>query len=134
MSAQLELDLTRERRPSPGARAASALRAAGAAALAWAPVWAPLVLIAQIVGLGLLPARAQAGRLDAAEASVRARVTGLVEEERGLRAEQRMLADEVYRERVRRSLVDPGAEPLTLERARTGAEPRGDPGASPPGR
>jgi hypothetical protein len=87
-------------------------------ALHWAPVWAPLVLCSQIVGRGLLPARAESQRLDEAENSVLSRVSALTAEERELADEQRMLADEIYQERVRRSLIDAKGEPLTLARAR----------------
>jgi hypothetical protein len=93
------------------------------AALHWAPVWAPLCLAAELYWLGLRRARADEQRLDRAEAEVRARAAALLAEEAELRAEQRMLGDEIYRERVRRSLSEAGSLPLTLERARRGAEP-----------
>jgi hypothetical protein len=119
MTAQLELDLA-----SPGAlaparvgvrrRAVALLRAL----LAWTPVWVPLFFLAQLVLFGFLPARVEEDRLDAAEAEVRARVEALQHEERELEREARMLADGVFQERLRRSLVDPKTEPLTLERAR----------------
>jgi len=119
MTAQLELDLSRPARPSPRARAARL----GGLLLRWTPVWVPLLFLVQLLVLGFLPARATRARLDRAESEVRARVEALQAEERELGAEARMLGDAVYRERVRRSLIDPAAEPLTLERARTGAKP-----------
>ncbi|MSR62286.1 MAG: hypothetical protein EXS08_07565 [Planctomycetes bacterium] len=92
-------------------------------ALLWTPVWVPLVFLAQLLVLGLRPAFAERARLDAAEAEVRARVEGLRAEEAQLDGEARMLEDDVYRERVRRSLVDPERPPLTLERARAASKP-----------
>ena len=119
MTPQLELDLDGSRTARGRARAfAGALRVFLAGSAHWAPVWAPLVLGAQILFLGLLPARAESRRLRAAEQSVHARVEALEAEERELVLQERMLGDEIYQERVRRSLVDPRAEPLTLARAR----------------
>ncbi len=120
MSAQLELDLSRSPRAAraAGSLARRAQRSLGAL-LRWAPVWAPLLLAAQVLGLGWWPARAERARLDRAEAEVRARVERLRAEEAELRTQERMLGDAIYQERVRRSLVDPAAQPLTLERART---------------
>lgn len=106
-----------------GARAALGSRLRGAGTLAtpildWTPVWIPLALLAQLLWLGLRPAQAESARLDRAEAEVRARAADLAGEERALGREARMLEDPVYQERVRRSLVDPAAAPLRLERAR----------------
>ena len=111
---QLELDLARPPRQDLRARAADA----GRSALSWLPVWVPLLFLAKLLLLGLRPARATGARLDRSEAEVRARAGALESEERELAAEARMLGDAVYRERVRRSLLDPASEPLTLERAR----------------
>src|SRR5262245_8825642 len=118
-AAQLQLDLSREVRPTLRARAANA----GRAALLWTPVWVPLLVLVQLLVTGMRPARAERERLDRAENEVHARVDALLSEERVLDTEERMLADEVYRERVRRSLLDPAAEPLTLERARPAVGP-----------
>ena len=119
MTPQLELDLEGSEGPGRSERSlARALRNLLAATAHWAPVWAPLVLGAQILFLGLLPARAESRRLRADEESVHARVEALGAEEAELLLEERMLGDEIYQERVRRSLVDPHAEPLTLARAR----------------
>ncbi|NOT30496.1 MAG: hypothetical protein HOP15_08625 [Planctomycetes bacterium] len=120
MSAPLELDLERPSQPTPRAPWAR-VRAGGRGALLWAPVWVPLVFLGQLLVLGLRPTLAEENRLERAEAEVHARAAALRDEELGLAEEARMLADDVFRERVRRSLVDPAAEPLTLERARAGA-------------
>jgi hypothetical protein len=121
MSAQLDLDLSGRRASAPALR-----RRAGAlvqALLLWTPLWVPLVFLGQLLVLGLRPTLAEGARLERAEAEVRARAAALAHEERELAAQSRMLADEVFRERVRRSLLDPASEPLTLERARAGAGP-----------
>jgi hypothetical protein len=120
MTAQLELDLSRRAAPSARARAARI----GRGLLHWIPAWVPLLFLVQLLVLGLYPVLATRARLDGAEREVRARVDGLAAEERELAAGARMLADEVYQERVRRSLVDPAAQPLTLERARSGSDDR----------
>jgi hypothetical protein len=115
VQAELELDPPRPVRPALRARAVRA----GRAFLHWTPVWVPLLVLVQLLLLGLRPARATAERLQRAEAEVRARVDALETEARELALQGRMLEDPVYRERVRRSLIDPAAGPLTLERART---------------
>jgi hypothetical protein len=99
-----------------------ARRAIGALA-AWSPVWIPLLVLVQLVWLGTLPTRAERARLDQAEAEVRGRVERLRREEQVHARDSRRLADEVYRERVRRSLLDPLAAPLTLEGEQAGARP-----------
>jgi hypothetical protein len=115
MPAQLELDLAKPAaRPQGRALALALFRGA----LLWTPVWVPLVFLGQLVVLGLRPTLAESERLDRAEAEVRARADALAAEERELADDARRLSDEVYRERVRRSLLDPASEPLTLERAR----------------
>jgi hypothetical protein len=121
MSAQLELDLRRTRpaRLAGRARAAHLLRTL----LLWTPVWVPLFFLAQLLVFGLRPANATRARLERAEAEVQTRVEALQAEESELAREARMLTDAVYQERVRRSLLDPATEPLTLERARTGSKP-----------
>lgn len=121
MTEQLELDLAQRSaptRPAPTPRARAARLGRGL--LHWIPVWAPLLFLVQLLALGLRPACATRARLDRAESEVRARVEALEAEEHELTVEVRMLADAVYQERVRRSLIDPAAEPLTLERARAG--------------
>jgi len=119
---QLELD---PRRPAPHAPVSWRARCAGAlrGTLLWTPVWVPLLFLGQLLVLGLRPALAERARLDGAEAEVRARVEGLRAEEGRLAEEAHMLTDDVYRERVRRSQVDPNAPPLTLERARAASKP-----------
>lgn len=121
MTPQLELDLSRRERPALRARAA--VLAGLKAALLWTPVWVPLVFLGQLVALGLLPARGEGARLDRAESEMRARVEALDAERRELETRAHMLDDGVFRERVRRSLLDPEAEPLTLERARAASRP-----------
>ena len=122
MTAQLELDLSRRGAP-PAQVWRRRLSALTHALVLWTPVWVPLLFLGQLLVLGLAPTLAEKERLDAVEAEVRARAEALAGEERELAEEARMLADEVFRERVRRSLVDPSAAPLTLERARAGARP-----------
>ena len=90
--------------------------------LHWTPFSLALLFLGQILVLGWLPARQERARVDRAEEEVRARAALLVQQERGLAEEARMLQDRIYQERVRRSLAIPGAEPLTLERARSDAQ------------
>jgi hypothetical protein len=123
-AAQLELDLARTRPAAPRRplRLVGALaRSAGLGLLHWTPVWVPLIFLAQVLVLGFLPARTERDRLDRAESGVRARAAALEAEERELAGEALMLGDPIFRERVRRSLVDPRAAPLSLERARAAA-------------
>jgi hypothetical protein len=122
MTAQLELDLTRPAEATPGARRARAAHLVRTL-LFWTPVWVPLLFLAQLLVFGLRPANATRARLEHAEIEVRSRVETLQAEENELAREARMLTDAVYQERVRRSLLDPATEPLTLERARTGDKP-----------
>jgi hypothetical protein len=90
--------------------------------LHWTPFSLAVLFLGQLLVLGWLPARSERARVDRAEEEVRARAATLVEEERDLAEEARMLQDRIYQERVRRSLAIPGAEPLTLERARSVAQ------------
>ena len=122
MRRELELDRTcsSERPSEPCARRwRSLVRSWFLGGLHWAPVWAALLFLGQLVWLGFLPARADSRRLDRAEAEVRARAKDLEAERAEIECRSRMLSDEVFQERVRRSLVDPGAVPLTLDRARS---------------
>ena len=89
--------------------------------LHWTPFSLALLFAGQLFLLGWLPAQAERARVDRAEGEVRARAALLDGQERELAEEARMLQDRVYQERVRRSLAIPGAEPLTLERARSGS-------------
>lgn len=98
------------------------LQSGASTVLAWTPVWVPLVFLMQLLLLGYLPARAEAARLDRAEHEVRSRTDALLGEERTLQRQARMLEDPIYQERVRRSLLDPTARPLTLEHARPDTE------------
>ena len=124
MSSQLDLDLARSAPAEPAvARARRGTFAFVRGALAWIPLWVPLLFLGQLVVRGLVPARAEKERLDAAEGEVRARVDALEHEERQLASDARMLSDPVFQERMRKSLRDPNSEPLTVERARTGSRP-----------
>ena len=106
------------RRRRPGARdLGGATRSLLSALLFAAPVWIPAALLAQIGLLGLGPAWAEHRRLDRAEAEVRGRVDALLGEQQELLRHRRMLGDEIYRERVRRTLRDPELPPLTLSSA-----------------
>lgn len=122
MTAQLQLDLARPAHPAATTGKPSSWKqgmlALARGTLLWTPVWVPLVFLGQLVGLGLLPAQAEGARLDRAQFEVEQRVEALQHERDQLAEDARMLSDEVYQERVRRSLVDPAAAPLTLERAR----------------
>jgi len=109
----------RSRARSVGAR----LQGAALEVLQWTPVWVPAAFLAQLLVSGWFPALSEAARLDAAEAEVRGRVQALEDERDALSDEARMLEDGIYRERVRRSLLDPATAPLTLERARPDARP-----------
>jgi hypothetical protein len=109
---QLELDL--EQRSPLGPRLARGSRGLLVGVGRWAPLWIPLIVLAQLLVNGWLPTRAEARRLDEAELEVHARARALEDEAQRLEAAERMLDDEVYRERVRRSLLDPAGEPLRL--------------------
>jgi len=124
MTPQLELDLAR-RRPDEKLRTRLGRGTRGllGTVLDWAPLWAPAIFLGQLLFLGLVPAQAESERLDRAELDVRQRVEQLRGEEQELRLRSRMLSDEIYRERVRRSLIRADAEPLTLELARSGQTP-----------
>lgn len=89
--------------------------------LHWTPFSLALLFVAQLFLLGWLPAQRERARVEAAEREVRARAAGLTADEHELAQRARMLQDPVYQERVRKSLAVPGAEPLTLERARDGS-------------
>jgi len=88
--------------------------------------WAPLVLalgfLGQITAFGYGPARAKAQRLDRDEHEMTQRIDVLLAEEGLLMKEGRMLDDDIYRERVRRTLRDPRQETLTLARAQARGE------------
>src|SRR5262245_1601009 len=117
MANQLELELTGARAPL-SSRARGFLASSRRALLSVAPIAVPLLFLAQLVALGLWRANEERLRLDRAEAEMRARVDALRAEELEQDARARMLSDEVYEERVRRSLVDPKSPTLTVERAR----------------
>jgi hypothetical protein len=81
----------------------------------WAPVWLPLIVLFQFTLLGLKPAQVEQRRLDREEAGILARVEALQGHHEHLISNRTRLADDVWRERVRRSLRNEGAEPLRLE-------------------
>jgi hypothetical protein len=125
MSAQLELDLAR-RKPAPvplGGHVVGHARRAVLGVLHWTPVWVPLIFLGQVLVLGFLPARTERARLERAELEVRTRAAALESEQHELDEDARMLADGIYQERDRRSLVDPRSAPLSLERARAASRP-----------
>lgn len=114
MSPQLQLKLDGKKRRPPATAGLPLWRRC----LYWAPVWLPLALFVQVILLGLLPAWAQKQHLDRAELQVEGREAGLTEEHEDLVRDRRKLSDPIYRERVRRSLLDVSRAPLTLETTR----------------
>ena len=70
---------------------------------AWAPVWLPLGMFAQIALLGLRPARLERDRLESAAPAVEARHAKIRDEWERMSAERAAWDDEVYRERWRRA-------------------------------
>ncbi len=95
-------------------RVSGATEALGGRLLYWAPVWLPLILLAQLAVGGLRPALAETRRLDAAERNVAAFEFELAEDARVLDANRRCLVDPIYRERVKKSLTVAGKAPLRL--------------------
>jgi len=79
----------------------------GSLVLHWAPVWAPLALLAQIAILGLGPSLRESRRLGEAEASLSARYGEEVEGRRTLERMLQALRDPIYIERERRLLRAP---------------------------
>jgi len=114
MSPQLQLKTDGKKRR---ARAAAGLPL-WRRGLYWAPVWLPLVLLIQVAVFGLRPAWLEKQRLDRSTAEVDAREGRLDDDHVELVRDRRKLSDPIYRERVRRSLLDLGRAPLTLESTR----------------
>ena len=81
-----------------------------------APVWAPAVVAMQFASQGLVPTWLDQRRLDAQTLEVDTRVERLKAERAEIESHLAMLADPVYRERVRQSLRRPDAAPLRLPR------------------
>lgn len=77
--------------------------------LAWAPVWMPLILFAQIGLRGLRPALDESRHLDRAEADLTARHERVVERQHELQRMLRAQADPMWQERQRRLLLAPDA-------------------------
>ena len=75
-------------------------------ALFWAPVWAPLIVLAQIALLGFGPALAESRRLTGAEQEMDARLQRERDERAQLERVLRAQNDAVYLERERRLLRD----------------------------
>jgi len=86
--------------------------------VSWVPPAVCLAVFCQLYVNGYLPATEKSRRLEREEATMQTRSERLGEETRLLEEQRRMLADEIYRERVRRTLHDPHQKTLTLERAR----------------
>ncbi|MAF67019.1 MAG: hypothetical protein CMJ84_15350 [Planctomycetes bacterium] len=72
--------------------------------LYWMPVWASVVLLAQIGLLGLRPARIESRRLAERGVELEERLAGHLERRATLNAWAEALDDPVYRERMRRLL------------------------------
>ena len=77
----------------------------------WAPVWIPLVLVAQIGIRGLRPALAEERRLDRAETGLEKRHADSLEERNELERRLRAQEDAVYQERERRTWEQRAGEP-----------------------
>lgn len=85
------------------------------ALLYWAPVWLAGILVGQIVVAGLKPGLAEAKRLDLVEQELVEREVRLEAERELQERNRRMLEDEIYRERVRKSVRIAGKTPLQLQ-------------------
>ncbi|MDP6538174.1 MAG: hypothetical protein QF410_01380 [Planctomycetota bacterium] len=70
----------------------------------WMPVWASLVLLAQVGLLGLRPARIESRRLAERGVELEERLAGHLERRATLEAWGEALDDPLYRERMRRLL------------------------------
>jgi hypothetical protein len=94
-----------------GARAGAALvrglAATGGAIARWSPVWGAVVLFGQVSLLGMRPALEERAVLDTHEARLEERRAELAAELARVEARLRAQDDPVYRERVRRLLLDP---------------------------
>ncbi|MCZ6599140.1 MAG: hypothetical protein O7B99_15990 [Planctomycetota bacterium] len=109
---QLEFDLE-PTRPTTR-RLGDALRRGCWRVVIWSPVWAALILFAQVALLGLRPALAERDRL----ARERERLVERTDLRRGehehLLARARALEDPMYRERVRRARRDGSSDDEAL--------------------
>lgn len=90
------------------------LAAVCAATWASAPVLIPTGLCAQFAVLGLRPIWLEERRLEERRLELEERTAALVAERELLLCEARMLSDPIYRERVRRSRLERGSQPLLL--------------------
>jgi hypothetical protein len=86
---------------------AARFRRLSVSALAWTPVAAALVLFGQIALLGLRPALSESRALERKAVVLERRCATAEERLRKANAWLRAQADPVYRERVRRALMDP---------------------------
>ena len=86
----------------------------GATLLGWLPLMGATLFCVQVVFSGLLPSLARSRQLDADEATMEARVAEILDDRAEVEDERRMLNDEIYRERVRRTLRDPRQRNLSL--------------------
>jgi hypothetical protein len=89
-------------RPLRGARPGP--REIGGRICFWAPVWAAMVVLAQIALLGLRPALAEGRRLRAAERELEGRLAREVDRRASLERALRAQDDPIYLERERRLL------------------------------
>ena len=109
---QLEFDL--ELTQPTTRRLGDALRRGSWLVVYWSPVWAVLILFAQVALLGLRPALAERDRL----ARERERLVERTDVRRGehehLLAQARALDDAMYRERVRRARRDGSSDDEAL--------------------
>ena len=104
-------------RPLRGAGPTTLLGRAGRLGLrllVWTPVLVPAGLCLQFALLGLRPVWLEGRRLEQRAAEVDGRIEGLLADRALLRREQQMLADPIYRERVRRSRAERGSPTLRL--------------------
>ena len=84
--------------------------------LYWAPVWAALVLLAQVGLAGLRPALAESRRLDRVEERIETRHEAVLAHRSRLEGMLRARHDPIFLERERRALLDP-VGPLSPGRA-----------------
>lgn len=114
LDASLAGSLFRGLEPAPGAderiRAARVTpRKLLAFARAWAPVWVPLALLAQVALLGYRPVREERARLGAWEAHLTERRDAALERRDHLARRLEAYRDPIYLERERRWLLVRGA-------------------------
>ncbi len=97
--------------PRPGVRALSGLVASRS--LYWAPVWVPMIVLAQVALGGLRPALAESRRLEREEVRMGERLEREKLEAAQLGAALRAQNDPIYLERERRVLRNGDGQPGT---------------------